>query len=200
MSLVLEKLGKTYGSRVALHPADLEVRPGEVCELTGPNGSGKSTLLALISGLRVPSTGTARIDGVSTRDPRGRAGLGVLPERPALPRHHSLAALLRALGREPGDLPQRLGVAMDRRLGTLSAGQAQRAAILLALAGSPRWLLLDEPLSALDREAIPAVFEAVAERVRAGAGVLLATHRPEVWSPLVSRRARLQGGHLAEIA
>ncbi|MEZ4317879.1 MAG: ABC transporter ATP-binding protein [Myxococcota bacterium] len=199
MALELQDLGKTYGDRVALQSVDLRVEPGEACLLVGPNGSGKSTLLGLVAGLRVPTSGSARIDGLPTRDPAARVSLGVLFERARLPPHHSLVRLLGALGRDPGSLLSALGLAehRDRPLGTLSSGLHQRAALCLALAGSPRWIVLDEPLTALDGPTSEVVVGIVAERVRAGAGALIATHRHDAWAPVSTGVAVLEGGRLS---
>lgn len=198
--IALHGLHKRYGDHTALHPTDLEVRKGEAWGLLGANGSGKSTLLGLVCGLRVPTAGSATIDAMQTRDPASRVHLGVLPERPALPGHLTLRRFLRALGRDPGSLTERLGLTarLDARMGTLSAGQAQRAALTVALAGNPRWLLLDEPLTALDAERCRAVVTLVGERVAAGCGVLLATHRPTEWASVLTHRAHLDSGRLTD--
>jgi len=197
VSLVLRRLGKRYGERHALRGVDLEVQAGEAVALLGPNGSGKSTLLALVAGLRVPTEGSASIDGVPTRDPRARTRLGVLPERPALPRNHRLSTLLRALGADVSTAAELgLDAQLDAPLGALSAGQYQRAALALALAGSPGWLVLDEPLTALDTDSCARVVAAITKRVQGGAGLLLATHRPKAWTALIDRSLSLLDGAL----
>ncbi len=202
--LAVEQLEKRYGTHTALARATLTVHGGQAWMLLGDNGAGKSTLLACLTGLRIPTSGSVRIDGVPARQPRARARLGVLPEKCVLPGHHTLRTLL---GR-PIDVQAdaalertlRVSELLDRRIRTLSAGQHQRAALALALAGHPTppaWLVLDEPLTALDATTAAAVVTYVGQRVAEGVGALIATHRPEAWSSITTHRACIRDGRLA---
>jgi ABC-type multidrug transport system ATPase subunit len=199
-TLAVERLQKRYGSHVALERADLVVRPHEAWLLLGDNGAGKSTLLACLTGLRIPTAGSARIDGLPARTPRARATMGVLPEKCVLPGHHRVRTLVQSGGREVDPALSstlRLPELLDRRVRTLSAGQHQRAALALALAGTPDWLVLDEPLTALDVRTAGAVVAYVGSRVEAGAAALIATHRPEAWRSIATHEARIELGLLA---
>ncbi len=151
------------------------VAPGERWAVIGPSGCGKTTLLYLIAGLRQPTAGTIRVDGVPVTRPRASIGL-ILQDYGLLPwaTVWENAALGMRLGRfyarkrgdgparpyPPPDIPpervdywlERLGIAelRDHYPSQLSGGQRQRTAIARTLVLEPRVLLMDEPFSSLD--------------------------------------------------
>lgn len=149
---------------------DVQVGPGEVVAVLGPNGAGKSTTLRLLAGLLALDDGHVAIDGTVVDEPAARTFL--VPERraasvvfqdyllfPHLTALENVAFGLRAQGRpargaraDAAALLDRFGLAEHaaRKPRQLSGGQAQRVALARALAPSPRLLLLDEPLAALD--------------------------------------------------
>ncbi|BDG04162.1 ABC transporter ATP-binding protein [Anaeromyxobacter oryzae] len=151
--------------------ADLPLAGGLVTVLFGPSGSGKTTVLRALAGLDRPDAGHVRFDGETWFDsgrrtfvPPQRRRVGLLFQEPALFPHLSVAAnVAYGLHREPragrdarvAAVSERVGIAdlLRRRPGELSGGQRQRVALARALAPSPRLLLLDEPLSALDAPA-----------------------------------------------
>lgn len=154
-----------YGEHVALAGIDLDVGPHETVALLGPSGSGKTTLLRAIAGLQPLDAGTVRFDG---RDLRRVAAhqrrFGLMFQEYALFPHRDLAGNVE-LGLRMARVPaaeraQRVDDVLAlvglrelraRRVGSLSGGEQQRAALARALAVSPRLLMLDEPLGALDR-------------------------------------------------
>jgi thiamine transport system ATP-binding protein len=156
--LVIGHAGDRYAG-----PLTFELEPGEVLAVVGPSGIGKSTLLSTILGWVPPVSGRVLVDGIDvTTVPVHRRGVGIVFQEPLLfphltvgrniayglrLRHQSnsarVAELLAWL-----DLP---GLE-DRRVDTLSGGQAQRIALARALAPRPGVLLLDEPFSALDTD------------------------------------------------
>ncbi len=177
MSLVCEAVRFSYGSRAGdvLRGVDAAFESGGVTVVLGPNGAGKSTLLRLLAGVRRPSGGRITIDGVELGRLRAReraTRLAYVAQRPIVAQAFTVREVV-ALGvtarggnvRSPivADAIERTGCApiADRVFNELSAGQQQRAAIARAIAqlgvfsgGSnetgPRYLLADEPVSALD--------------------------------------------------
>ncbi|MBU8820276.1 ATP-binding cassette domain-containing protein [Mycolicibacterium goodii] len=156
---------------------DLTVDDGEVVAVLGPNGAGKSTLLGLIAGLLRPDAGRIVVGGTTVVDtshgtfvPPHSRGVAMLAQDPLLFPHMTVAANVAYAPRCRGhNRSQARSVAQhwlravgsadlaDRRPSQLSGGQAQRIALARALAAEPKVLLLDEPMSALDVTAAPAM-------------------------------------------
>jgi len=164
--LSLNAVTKNYGRASALHDMSIDIQRGDFVTLLGPSGSGKSTALMAVAGFVIPDSGTVLIDGQDiTRLPPEKRGFGVVFQGYALFPHMSVAENIsyplqaRGVGKAEAsekvkralDLVQLAGFA-DRRPSMLSGGQQQRVAIARALVYEPRLLLLDEPLSALDRK------------------------------------------------
>ena len=155
-----------FGDRSVLDEVGLTVGAGEVVGLLGPSGSGKSTLLRVIAGLLVPDRGRVAWDGEDLRTvPTHRRRFGLVFQDHQLFPHRDVAGNvgfgLSVAGRPPAEIRARVGELLvlvglpgfERRgVASLSGGEAQRVALARALAPSPRLLLLDEPLGALDRE------------------------------------------------
>jgi thiamine transport system ATP-binding protein len=163
MSLELSHVSVSYDGSPFLDDVSLEVGDGEVLGVLGPSGSGKSTLLRAICGLEPLDAGAILWDGVDlTREPVHERGFALMFQDGQLFAHQSVArnvgyALrVRRAPEEPrvSELLEIVGLAGfgDRRVTELSGGEQQRVALARSLAASPRLLLLDEPLSSLDRE------------------------------------------------
>ena len=155
-------LEKSFGRTRALAGVSFSVKQGELLALLGPSGCGKTTCLRLIAGFERPDKGDIRIDGTSILGlPPERRGIGFVFQHYALFPHMTVAKNI-AYGirfRSGIDVRARVGELLslvhlegraDRRPAELSGGERQRVALARALAPSPRLLLLDEPLSALD--------------------------------------------------
>ena len=164
--LVVTDVHVAFGGRTALDGADLRVESGEIVGLLGPSGSGKSTLLRVIAGLVIPDRGMVRIDGVDVTDvPTHRRGVGMVFQDEQLFEHLDVAGNvgfgLRMRGDAPPARQHRVAELLDlvglagfarRNVRQLSGGEAKRVALARSLAPAPRVLLLDEPLTGLDRE------------------------------------------------
>jgi putative ABC transport system ATP-binding protein len=216
--LQVRGLAKSYGSGAPLFDAiDLDVAAGEWVAIVGESGSGKSTLLNVIAGLDRPDRGEVLLDSraLDYGDDDSlalwrRANVGfvfqafhLLPyltveENVALPlallgiataeRHRRALASLESVGLQ--------GLA-ERRPGSLSGGETQRAAIARALVHNPRLVLADEPTGNLDQGHAGAVLDCLRDAVkRAGAAAMMVTHSP-VAAGRADRVLRLANGRLA---
>ncbi len=155
-----------FGDIEVLHGATLSVDRGEVVALLGASGSGKSTLLRVIAGVVAPDAGSVHLAGVDiTEVPTHRRGVGMVFQDNQLFPHLSVgenvAFGLKMAGvdrserqRRADEWLERVGLASfsDRRVGDLSGGEAKRVALARTLAAEPDVVLLDEPLTGLDRE------------------------------------------------
>jgi ABC-type multidrug transport system ATPase subunit len=192
MELIARQVGCCYAGLEALAGVDLSLRPGTVHAVIGPNGSGKSTLLSIMSGLRRPTSGSVAIrDGGVESPVRGPLeGLGMTFQPVALWEHLSVERHLKLVlsgsavrrGDWHGRIEQvlescRLSHLRRKKPPQLSAGQRQWLSLARALAGRPRWLLLDEPLAHLDCEARRRALGLIGDACRQfPAGVLIAAH------------------------
>lgn len=164
--LVLEALNLTYprSREPAVADLDLAVAPGSMVALLGPSGCGKTTTMKMIAGLLTPTSGDVRFDGESVVGVRPeRRPVAMVFQKSLLFPHMTVrenvgfglkmrkvpAAEIRSRVEEFLELVRLPGMA-DRRVGELSGGQEQRISLARALIVSPKILLLDEPLSALD--------------------------------------------------
>ena len=161
----LRGIGKDYGPHRVIDGLDLDIRSGEFITLLGPSGSGKTTTLMLIAGFERPSRGTIRIGGtaVELKPPHTR-NIGMVFQSYALFPHmnvaENIAFPLKQRGVSRAEREQAVRRMLDlvrlpslagRFPQQLSGGQQQRVAIARAIVFNPRVLLMDEPLSALDK-------------------------------------------------
>jgi len=157
-------LAKSYGTVVAVDGIDLEIGRGEFFTMLGPSGSGKTTTLRMIAGFAKPDAGTIELDGrdVSSLPPFDRNVNTVFQDYALFPhmtvqqnveyglRVKRVPKTERRLKAQEALSLVRLGGYGDRKPGQLSGGQRQRVALARAIVNTPRALLLDEPLGALD--------------------------------------------------
>ncbi|MFF1831476.1 ABC transporter ATP-binding protein [Paenarthrobacter sp. NPDC058040] len=165
-TVTIRNVSKTFNGSTALHPLDLTVEDGSFCCMLGSSGSGKSTLLRMIAGLEQPDSGRISIGETDvTLAPPNRRNIGFVFQNYALFPHLSVLANV-AFGLRSQGLSRKVShakaedmlglVGLDgfakRSPKQLSGGQQQRVALARALVTEPDVLLLDEPLSALDRK------------------------------------------------
>jgi putative spermidine/putrescine transport system ATP-binding protein len=212
-NLLLDKLCKRYGSTTAVDGLDLAIAPGEFVTLLGPSGSGKTSTLALIAGFQRPSGGRIIMDSIDvTNVPPHRRNIGVVFQHYALFPHMSvwenIAFPLKRRGMNRAALIRRVNdtLAMvrleglgDRHPRQLSGGQQQRVALARAIVFQPPLLLMDEPLSALDR-GLRQNMQAEIRRIHRdlGSTVLYVTHDQEEALALSDRIALMLGGRIEQ--
>jgi thiamine transport system ATP-binding protein len=202
----------TFGAVTAVDRVTLTVGPGEIVAVLGASGSGKSSLLRAIAGLEPLAGGAVYWDDVNVSlTPVHERGFVVMFQDGQLFPHYSVAgnvgyALHKLPKAERQDKVDRLLrlVALDgfgpRPITALSGGQAQRVALARSLAAEPRLLLLDEPLSALDRHLREHLVTVLGDVLRTtGTPALYVTHDQAEAFTLADRVAVLDQGRLLQV-
>lgn len=187
----LASIDVAFDGTTVLDGVDLSVGGGEVVALLGPSGSGKSTLLRVIAGIVQPDSGTVWIDHVDvTSTPTHRRGVGMVFQDNQLFPHRStldnvafglkMAGVDRARRHTRADeWLTRVGLAGfgPRKVTELSGGEATRVALARTLVTEPPVILLDEPLTGLDRELHDQLLDDLGDLLHAGdATAILVTH------------------------
>jgi ABC-type multidrug transport system ATPase subunit len=184
-------LGRTYDGYIALGSFTLDIAGGEFVALIGPNGAGKTTFLNLAAGLLEPTSGRVEIAGAMPGSIAARRALSYLPDTPVFYEDLSVVEHLEYVAALHGvpdpisridELVDRLGLGgWEDALGAeLSKGMKQKASIALALVRPFEALLADEPLDGLDPPSRDTLFQLLAETQKAGAAIVVSTHRPDV--------------------
>jgi putative spermidine/putrescine transport system ATP-binding protein len=213
-TVVLDGVTKFFGPTQVLHGLDLKIRPGEFVSLLGPSGCGKTTALRLIAGLEEPTGGAILMNGEDvTGVPTNRRDIGMVFQSYSLFPH--LTAIdntrfgldmrkmprdrARTLAAESLELVG-LGALATRYPHQLSGGQQQRIALARALVTSPKVLLLDEPLSALDaRVRVQLREEILRIQKELGITTVFVTHDQEEALAISDRVAVMREGRIEQI-
>ncbi len=214
--LVLANVAKRFpqAASPAVDGVSLELARGEFFALLGPSGCGKTTLLRMLAGFEMPDAGSIRIDGqdMGAVPPYARP-VNMMFQSYALFPHMSVADNvgfgLRQAKRPKDEIAARVAAMLDlvklgalarRKPGQLSGGEKQRVALARALINEPKLLLLDEPLTALDRKLREETrFELVRIQRRVGITFLMVTHDQEEAMSMASRIAVMEKGRIAQI-
>ena len=201
-------LSKAFGRAPALRGIDLDVPTGATLSLLGPNGSGKTTLIRVMASLTRPDSGEGWVRGVPlrTRAPALRRMIGLVGHDPLLyedlTARENLRFVCRMFGVERADerieeVAADMGMSanLDRKAGVMSHGMKKRFSIARALLHDPPVLLLDEPESGLDLEAV-GLLDAIISRRDTSRTVIMTTHDLERAVALADRVAALEDGRI----
>jgi ABC-2 type transport system ATP-binding protein len=195
-----------------LHPLDLAVHSGEIFGYLGPNGAGKTTTLKLLTGLILPTAGSARLLGRDLAEAAAKRHIGFLPEHPYFYDYLTGREFLDLCGRLFGlAAPVRrdriarllrlteLQTAADQQLRKYSKGMLQRLGLAQALINDPRLVILDEPMSGLDPLGRKAMRDIILQLKAEGRTVFFSSHiLPDV-EVLCDRVAILAAGRLRDV-
>ena len=213
-SLELAGVAKRYGRLAAVDTVDLGIAAGEFLTLLGPSGSGKTTLLNIIAGFVQPDSGAVLLDGAPiTQTPPHRRGFGIVFQNYAIFPHLSvrenIAFPLRRRGWSAARIDEAVARALAlvnldglaaRRPDQLSGGQQQRVAFARAVVFQPPVLLMDEPLSALDRNLRQQLqLELRALHRQLGLTVVLVTHDQDEAMTMSDRIAVMDRGRIVQV-
>jgi spermidine/putrescine transport system ATP-binding protein len=205
---------KTFGTFTALHGVSLSIQDNAFFTLLGPSGCGKTTLLRLIAGFEDVTSGEIRLfgDNIARLDPNLRPVNTVFQNYALFPHMSVIDNVAFGLKMQGADLATRraragkmlemvhLSALADRRPAQLSGGQQQRVALARALAPSPKVLLLDEPLSALDlklRQAMRVELKQLQEDT--GITFIFVTHDQEEALTMSDRIAVMSAGRVQQV-
>ena len=203
------QLEKKFDSNRVLKSVDLRVEPGEIVGLLGPNGAGKTSTVRILSGLLIPTSGTARVCGFDVmKNPiEVKNRIGYVPETGAL--YETLTAreylnLVAKIYRMDVETAERRIENFLRQFSLLddgnvrtaafSKGMKQKVAICAALLPNPEVLLLDEPFDGLDATTALVVKELLRELADQGRSILLCSHIMEVVERLCTRLVIINRG------
>ena len=204
--LELIDLHRRFGDLIALDGVSFTVGAGEIVGFVGRNGAGKTTTMRTVMGIVEPDSGAVRWDG----HPVGRRDLqrfGYMPEERGLYSQMGLldqvtySAQLHGIAAEPARASARrwlvelgLGTRTEDRLIALSHGNQQRVQLAVALAHEPDLLVLDEPFSGLDPEAVDSLSEVLRARAAQGAAIVFSSHQLELVERICRRVVIVEAG------
>ena len=213
-AIEVEELTKYYGSVLAVDHITFEVKRGEIFGFLGPNGAGKTTTVRILTGLTLPTSGTAKVVGydVVKESRRAKMSIGLVPEISNIYSELSVWDNVIFSGEIHG-VPRKERQKRARKLlemfglydkkkekaGKLSKGLKRRLAIAMALVHEPKVLFLDEPASGLDVPSAKLLREIVRKLNKEGTTIFLTTHNMEEANSLCQRIAVINRGRIAAI-
>ncbi len=218
-AIVLDSVGKRFGTFAALSNVSLTVAEGEVLVVCGPSGSGKSTLIRCINRLETHDSGRILVEGVELTDDIDaiaeiRREVGMVFQSFNLFAHFTVLEnctiaprRVRGMGEAEAAARAREQLALmriedqaDKYPDELSGGQQQRVAIARALTMTPRIMLFDEPTSALDPEMVGDVLDAMRALADAGMTMICVTHEMGFARQVADRVVFMADGRIMEVA
>ncbi|MDP2354948.1 MAG: ABC transporter ATP-binding protein [Beijerinckiaceae bacterium] len=211
--ITVEHLGKRFGAIQAVDDVSFRIDAGEFFALLGPSGCGKTTIMRMIAGFETPDTGRILINGEDVvAQPPHKRPVNMMFQSYALFPHmnvaRNVAFSMRRQGLAAGAVEERVREMLrlvqldglgERRPHQLSGGQKARVALARALAARPRLLLLDEPLSALDRKLREETqFELMQVQRDLGVSFLVVTHDQNEAMAMAQRIAVMRDGRIEQ--
>lgn len=209
MSLLeCQSVSRFFGEAVVLRQVSFGCAAGQCLVLSGANGAGKSTLLRILAGALRPSLGSAQVNGAPVATAAARRQTGFLSHQSLLHPQLTVEENLRfyAILYGLGDVQAAVGRALEqvrggylapRRVGELSQGMRQKAALARALLHQPRLLLLDEPFASLDVDTVGELRACLLQLRRQGLAIVLSSHNRQQVEGLADGEARLERGRLS---
>jgi lipopolysaccharide export system ATP-binding protein len=211
VGFVAKHLGKRYKGRPVLRDVSLGVNRGEAVGLLGPNGAGKTTCFYIMTGLVSADAGSILLDGQDVTSlpmyRRARLGVGYLPQEASIFRgltvEQNIRAVLEVVEDDPvmrenrlDELLAEFSISHLRRTAAvaLSGGERRRCEIARALASSPQFMLLDEPLAGIDPIAVNDIRDLIYQLRGKGIGVLITDHNVRETLDIVDRAYILHDG------
>ena len=188
MSIVIEKVNKSYGTEQALSEISFSIKKGEVVGFLGPNGAGKSTLIKIICCYLLQDNGVVKVCDLNTKEKplSVKAKIGYLPEQNPLYTDMYVKEYLSYVGgiykvknlkNRIAEIILQIGLSPEKskKIGELSKGYRQRVGLAAALLHNPEVLILDEPTTGLDPNQLVEIRNLIKE-VGKDKTVLLSTH------------------------
>ena len=209
----LRNLTKLFGPQVAVHGIDLDIPDGQLVGLLGPNGAGKSTTIKMLTGMLLPTSGTAEVGGFDVvQDPLNvKRIVGYVPETGAVFEALTgweylqlVAALYHIPESEANERIERFGQFFDLTIDTLqekqlsaySKGMRQKVVITAALLHNPKIVFLDEPLNGLDANAALSLKTLITSLARDGKTIVYCSHILDVVEKICERVVIIHEGSI----
>jgi lipopolysaccharide export system ATP-binding protein len=211
--LIANKISKRFKLRQVVKEVSFQVQSGEIVGILGPNGAGKTTSFYMVVGLLNPDEGEILLDEGSIGNmpmyKRARIGLSYLPQEASIFRRLTVAenilVALEAHGYTGSDKHERLDLLLKEfRIDhvrssygySLSGGERRRVEIARALAGKPKFLLLDEPFAGIDPIAVGDIQEIIRDLKTKGIGILITDHNVRETLGICDRAHILKDGRI----
>jgi lipopolysaccharide export system ATP-binding protein len=211
--LTIKNISKKFKLRQVVRDVSFQIESGQVVGLLGPNGAGKTTSFYMVVGLLTPDAGEVLVNGSSIGQfpmfERARRGLSYLPQEASVFRRltvrENICVALEAVGASATEMEERLEKLLkDFRIEhisesygyALSGGERRRVEIARALAGKPKFLLLDEPFAGIDPIAVGEIQNIIRELREQGLGVLITDHNVRETLGICDFAYILKDGHI----
>ena len=209
----LHNLTKMFGPQVAVREIDLDIPDGQLVGLLGPNGAGKSTTIKMLTGMLLPTSGTAEVGGFDVvQDPLNvKRIVGYVPETGAVFEALTgweylqlVAALYHIPETEANERIERFGqffdltidTLQDKQLSAYSKGMRQKVVITAALLHNPKIVFLDEPLNGLDANAALSLKTLITSLARDGITIVYCSHILDVVERICERVVIIHRGSI----